>query len=549
MMITKLEQQTKQLIDSLKAVCSRAGMGNDGNEYKIITQIFLYKFLNDKFAYDIKKSDLIDDNLKIQNNWLDEYKKMDDKQKEEFISNIENEYVFIFEPQHLIPVLWEKQNENNFHELLDKTMLELSRLNEKVYITETTKGTQIDIFEPISKYVLDESKRSEFARGIIDKLVSFSFEEAFNQPYDFFATIFEYLMKDYNTNSGGKYAEYYTPQSIARIISELLVDGDKTIKNASCYDPSAGTGTLVIALSHLIGEDKSTIYTQDISQKSSTMLKLNLILNNLVSSFKNIAVGDTLTEPYHKSSDGNLKRFDFVVSNPPFNLDFADIRDSLSDMKSRFWAGVPNIPTKKKDSMSIYTLFIQHVINSMKSETGKGAIVVPTGFITSKSGVEQKILERIVEDKIVYGCISMPSHVFANTGTNVSVLFFDKSIKHDKVILIDASKLGEKYKDGKNQRVRLNEKDIDLIIKTFRNREVVENFSTIVSYDEIKEKNNSLSAGQYFEVKIEYVNITQEEFEKQMDEYRKELEEFFKESNELEKEILEKLGKLKYEKV
>jgi Type I restriction-modification system methyltransferase subunit len=116
--------------------------------------------------------------------------------------------------------------------------------------------------------------------------------------------------------------------------------------------------------------------------------------------------------------------------------------------------------------MAIYTCFIQHVINSIKAD-GKGAIVIPTGFITSKSGVEKKILEYITDKHIVSGVVSMPSNVFANTGTNVSVLFFDKSPKKDsdKVILIDASKLGEEYKEGNNQKRRLrpvrNREDCD----------------------------------------------------------------------------------------
>ncbi|WP_337897158.1 HsdM family class I SAM-dependent methyltransferase, partial [Mesomycoplasma ovipneumoniae] len=150
----------------------------------------------------------------------------------------------------------------------------------------------------------------------------------------------------------------------------------------------------------------------------------NLILNGLVSSLQNAIQGDTLTSPYHRSDDNkSLRQFDFVVSNPPFKLDFSENWEKLSTMPERFWAGVPNVPRTKKDSMAIYTLFIQHVINSLKNETGKGAIVIPTGFITSKSGVERKILKRIVDEKIVYGCVSMPSNVFANTGTNVTVLF------------------------------------------------------------------------------------------------------------------------------
>ena len=278
------------------------------------------------------------------------------------------------------------------------------------------------------------------------------------------------------------------------------------------------------------------------------MLKLNLILNGLVSSLDHAIQGDTLVYPYHKSDNGeDLRTFDFVVSNPPFKMDFSENREKIAAMPARFWAGVPNIPAKKKESMAIYTLFIQHVINSLKSKTGKGAIVIPTGFITAKSGVEKKILEKIVESKIVYGCVSMPSNVFANTGTNVSVLFFDNAKNHDKVILIDASKLGEDYQDGKNKKRRLREEDIELIIDTFNEKKDVDDFSIAVSYEEIKEKKYSLSAGQYFDIKIEYIDMTPEEFETKMKEYQKELQEYFEEGEKLQKEIMEQLGKIKYE--
>lgn len=314
-----------------------------------------------------------------------------------------------------------------------------------------------------------------------------------------------------------------------------------------CYDPSAGTGTLLMALAHKIGEDKCTIFAQDISQRSNKMLKLNLILNSLVSSLDHAIQGDTLIAPYHKSDNGQeLRTFDYVVSNPPFKMDFSDTRERIAAMPVRFWAGVPKVPAKKKESMAIYTLFIQHVLNSLKS-TGKGAIVVPTGFITAKSGVEKKILQHIVDEHIVYGCISMPSNVFANTGTNVSVLFFDNSRKTDKVVLIDASKLGEEYKDGNNQKRRLRDFEIDKIVDTFLNKEAVDDFSVAVTYDEIKEKKYSLAAGQYFDVKIEYVELSQDEFNARMSAYAEKLQEYFAEGDKLKTEIMEQLKKVKYE--
>ena len=443
--------------------------------------------------------------------------------------------------------MWNQQAKGDFELIFDRTMVDIAEKNADIFATHTTENTSIALFEPLTNYVTDASQRAPFARALVDKLVNFSFEDAFSQHYDFFAAIFEYLIKDYNTAGGGKYAEYYTPHSIATIMARLLVGKQKEFHNIECYDPSAGTGTLLMALAHQIGEDKCTIFSQDISQRSNKMLKLNLILNGLISSLDHAIQGDTLTNPYHKSDDGqSLKQFDFVVSNPPFKMDFSDTREKIAAMPVRFWAGVPKVPAKKKSSMAIYTCFIQHVINSLKPNTGKGAIVVPTGFITASSGVEKNILHKIIDDKIVYGCISMPSNVFANTGTNVSVLFFDNARNHENVVLIDASKLGEDYQEDGLKKKRLTDDEIDLIVNTFINEEAKDEFSVVVSYDKLKER-YSLSAGQYFDVKIEYIDITEEEFNKKIQEYTTSLEKLFAEGKTLEDEIKSSLKELKYE--
>lgn len=451
-------------------------------------------------------------------------------------------------PEHLIGNLWSQQAKGTFDTIFDATMTNIADENIEIFNTHTSDETKIPIFENLTIFVTDTAQRAPFARALTDKLIKFSFEEVFSQRYDFFATIFEYLIKDYNTAGGGKYAEYYTPHSIATIMARLLVGNAKNLHNIECYDPSAGTGTLLMALAHQVGEDKCTIYSQDISQRSNKMLKLNLLLNNLVLSLDKAIQGDTLVNPYHKSDEGNaLRKFDYVVSNPPFKMDFSDTREKIASQTQRFWAGVPNIPKAKKEGMAIYTCFIQHVINSIK-ENGKGAIVVPTGFITAKSGIENKILHKIVDEKLVSGVVSMPSNVFATTGTNVSVVFFDKSKKKEdaKVILIDASKLGEEYKEGNNQKRRLRDNEIDQVVETFINKKAVEDFSVCVSYDEIKEKGYVLSAGQYFDIKIEYVDISEEEFNVQMKADTEELETMFKESHRLEKEIQKQLAKLKF---
>ena len=538
-----IKEQTIQLIDNLKATCQVYGLGNDGNEYKIITQVFLFKFLNDKFGVEVKK---ISERLRNASKWEEEYRKMTEDERLDLFDQLSPDIPRL-NPEHLISNLWNQQSKGDFDVIFDSTMTDIADKNKEIFSTETIEKTKIALFEKITTNVTDDAQRAPFARALVDKLINFSFDGAFNEHYDFFAAIFEYLIKDYNTAGGGKYAEYYTPHAIATIMARLLVGENKDLHNIECYDPSAGTGTLLMALSHQIGEDRCTIFSQDISQRSNKMLKLNLILNGLVSSLDHAIQGDTLVSPYHKSDDGKeLRQFDYVVSNPPFKMDFSENKVKLDQMPVRFWGGVPKIPAKKKESMAIYTLFIQHVINSLKSN-GKGAIVVPTGFLTAKSGVESKVLKHIIDNEIISGAISMPSNVFANTGTNVSVLFFDKSKETKKVVLIDASKLGEEYKDGNNQKRRLRPEEINKIVETFNNKEEVEDFSVAVTYDEIKEKKYSLAAGQYFDVKIEYVELTQEEFQAKIDEYQAKLQEYFDEGDKLKTEIMEQLKKVKYE--
>lgn len=539
----QIKEKTISLIDSLKSTCQTYGMGNDGNEYKIITQVFLYKYLNDKFGYEIKK---LDKRIASADKWEIAYSELSEDEREDLFDTM-NPDVPRLNPEHLISHLWNQQAKGDFDIIFDQTMIDIADKNIDIFSTQTTQNTKIPLFEKLTQYVTDEAQRAPFARALVDKLVNFSFEETFSEHYDFFAAIFEYLIKDYNTAGGGKYAEYYTPHAIATIMARLLVGDNADLHNIECYDPSAGTGTLLMALGHQIGEDRCTIFAQDISQRSNKMLKLNLILNGLVSSLDHAIQGDTLVAPYHKSDDGqSLRTFDYVVSNPPFKMDFSDTREKIAAMPARFWAGVPKVPAKKKESMAIYTCFIQHVVNSLK-KNGKGAIVVPTGFLTAKSSVEGAVLKKLVDDHVVYGAVSMPSNVFANTGTNVSVLFFDNSRTADKVVLIDASKLGEEYKDGNNQKRRLRSEEIEKIIETFRKREAVDDFSVAVTYDEIIAKKYSLAAGQYFDVKIEYVELTQEEFEAKMTEFKSELQSLFDEGNALQAEIMKQLGKVKYE--
>lgn len=548
--IHELEKKIHSMVDDLQGLCSTVGLSNTANEEVVVTSVFLYKFLNDKFMYNLEKFSAeiempVEDILQNKDDMLDAFYEYNSK-----------DVAFAYEDT--IQYLINRIEQQDFYKQFDAALEHISKnAKNDAFAVETADGEKTALFEPLTPMV-EMAQRNNFAKAIFGIIAQekFDFSDAFAGSFDFYSAIFEYLIKNYNVASG-TYAEYFTPQTVSSIIAKILVGMSDKIEAAEIYDPAAGSGSLILHLAHELGQEsgmnRAIIYTQDISKKSTRFLRLNMMLNGKSESLGNIIRGDTLESPAHYNvehePDSGLKHFDYITTNPPFKTDFSATRNRIEkkwEDTTRFFAGVPKIPNAKKESMAIYLMFIQHVLYSLKDD-GKAAIVVPTGFLTAKSGIEMAIREKMVEEKMLKGVISMPSNIFANTGTNVSVLFLDKANTSGEVILIDASKLGEKVKEGKNQKTVLRDFEVQKIIGTFISRTVEDDFSVVVSFDALKEKNCSFSAGQYFEVKIEYVDITAEEFEAKMNEYITSLAEKFEKGHELEKSIMEQLGGLKYE--
>lgn len=555
--ILALERKIEQIIDELKGLCQTNGLANQASEEVVITSVFLYKFLNDKFMANLKEF-----SQEISMDYKDVLKNKN-SEMDAFYDSYPQDVAFTYD--ETIDYLINKVSFNEFYKIFDDALEKISNdPKNEVFSVETADGARKPLFTRITENV-ESSKRNNFAKNIFGIISQerFDFGDAFQDNFDFYSRIFEYLIKDYNVASG-VYAEYFTPQAISSIIAKILVQMSPVEdKLYDIYDPSAGSGSLVLHLANELGEgsfgEKAQVYTQDISGKSSRFLRINMMLNGLTGSLDNIIEGDTLDTPAHYNTphepNSGVKQFDYITSNPPFKMDFSSTRDGIEQKWSeseerdgirRFFAGIPKIPNAKKDSMSIYLCFIQHILWSLK-DNGKAAIVVPTGFITAQSGIEKKIRETIIEKKWLKGVISMPSNIFANTGTNVSVLFIDKANADGDIMLIDASKLGKKVKEGKNQKTVLTDEEVTLIENTFIKQDVVDDFSVKVSYEQIAEKNYSFSAGQYFEVKTEYVELSEEEFNNRMEAYVSRLQEMFAEGIALEQSIKEKLGEIKYE--
>lgn len=549
--VTQLENKIKEMIDELKGLCNTNGLSNQASEEVVITSTFLYKFLNDKFMANLN-------DFSAQTGMLIEtILKNEHKELNVFFDTYPQDVAFKYEDtiEHLI----NKSTTDKFYELFDNALERISNYPEnQEFSIDTADGGRKPLFTRITENV-ETTKRNNFAKSIFGIISQdkFSFGEAFKNNFDFYSAIFEYLIKDYNVASG-VYAEYFTPQVISSTIAKILVNMSPIAdKIYEVYDPAAGSGSLVLHLANELGKgqfgDKAQVYTQDISNKSSRFLRINMILNGLTNSLDNIIEGDTLLNPAHfnipHDPDSGLKKFDYITANPPFKTDFSSTRDKIKrnwDDTDRFFAGIPKVPNKDKSKMAIYLCFIQHILYSLK-DNGKAAIVVPTGFLTAQSSIEKSIRQKLIDNHWLKGVISMPSNIFANTGTNVSVLFIDKQNTEEKVVLIDASDMGKKVKEGKNQKTVLSSKEIKKIEETFINKQQVDDFSVVIYFDEVKEKNYSFSAGQYFEVKIEYVEISQEEFDNKINQYKSNLREYFEKGKSLEDKILKSLEGLKFE--
>ena len=545
-----LENKIHEMVDDLQGLCSTVGLSNTANEEVVVTSVFLYKFLNDKFMYNLEQ---FSKEVDIP---VDSILKNEDDMLNTFYQSNSNDVAFAYEDT--IQYLINRIEQPDFYKQFDAALEHISKdpQNDR-FAVETADGEKTRLFETLSDKV-EGNQRNNFAKAIFGIIGQdkFDFSDAFNGSFDFYSSIFEYLIKNYNVASG-TYAEYFTPQTVSSIMAKILVGMSEKIDASEIYDGAAGSGSLILHLAHELGQEggmnRAIVYTQDISTKSTRFLRLNMMLNGKTESLGNIIRGDTLESPAHfnipHEPDSGLKRFDYITTNPPFNTDFSATRDRIEkkwEDTNRFFAGIPKIPKDKKDSMPIFLLFIQHVLYSLK-DTGKAAIVVPTGFITKKNNIAMKIRQKIVDEKMLTGVVSMPSNIFANTGTNVSVIFIDKANKGDEVILIDASKLGEKIKEGKNQKTILSSDEVTKIIDTFINREEIDDFSVKVTFDAIKEKKCSFSAGQYFDVKIEYVDITADEFKERMDSYKTSLSQHFRKGRELEDRVMEQMDVLKYD--
>ena len=315
------------------------------------------------------------------------------------------------------------------------------------------------------------------------------------QGDDILGDAYEYLMRHFATESGKSKGQFYTPAEVSRVMAKVIGINSATDSTQTIYDPACGSGSLLLKAhdeaKHATNLDLS-IYGQEMDNATSALAKMNMILHSCETA--TIWKDNSLSAPYfteaHGPFKGKLKRFDFVVANPPFSTKaWSNGFNPAEDEFERFGFGIP--PEKNGDYA-----FLLHILTSLK-HSGKGAVILPHGVLF-RGGAEGTIRQRILHQGFIKGIIGLPANLFYGTGIPACIIVLDKEHAHSRkgIFMIDASK--GFVKDGNKNRLR--EQDIHKIVDTFTQQHEVSKFARLVPLAEIAANDHNLNISRYIDV-------------------------------------------------
>jgi len=305
---------------------------------------------------------------------------------------------------------------------------------------------------------------------------------------DILGDAYEYLMRHFATESGKSKGQFYTPAEVSRIMAKVVGIGNATSANQTVYDPTCGSGSLLLKAHDQAPVDVS-IYGQEKDVATTALAKMNMILHGCPTAELAPPGSSTLANPFFKTADGRLKTFDFVVANPPFSFKaWSSGFNPAEDELKRFELGIP--PAKNGD-----LAFLLHILASLKS-TGKAAVNLPHGVLF-RGNTEADIRREIVRRGYIKGIIGLPANLFYGTGIPACIVVLDKehAAARKGVFMIDASK--GFVKDGNKNRLR--EQDIHRIVDTFTRQLDIPRYSRMVPLAEIETHNFNLNLPRYID--------------------------------------------------
>lgn len=405
-------------------------------------------------------------------------------------------------------------------------------------IEEHNSGKLRNVFRAIdfnSQVDFGEKKeKNATLKNVLEDFQTLDLRPLMLESNDIIGDAYEYMIANFASDAGKKGGEFFTPSQVSKLVATLV----EPKENDRIYDPTCGSGGLLLKAYAQANTKKVAIYGQEKNMQTWALCSMNMFLHGIDDA--KIWQGDTLANPQNLEDD-KLMKFQCVVANPPFSLDKWDsgfLPDSTDEKKKvkmsadldiyhRFDWGVP--PTSKGDYA-----FVLHMLNSLDAENGRMAVVLPHGVLF-RGASEGRIRQQIIEFNLLDAVIGLPANLFYGTSIPACVLVFKKNRTRKDVLFIDASG-DDNFEKGKNQNI-LRDSDIKKIVDAYKSYETVEKYAYKATRDEIKENEYNLNIPRYVdtfeeeelvdidEVRQNIANIEEElkVVQLQMDAYLKEL--------------------------
>lgn len=452
----------------------------DGWDFKqYVLGTLFYRFISENFTNYIEGGD---DSVN--------YAGLDDKliTKEIIEDAVKTKGYFIY-PSQLFCNIAKEANTNESLNMDLKTIFDAIENSANGYPSEPDiKGLFADFDTTSNRLGNSVKEKNTRLAAVIKGVEGLGFGNFEDNQIDLFGDAYEYLISNYAANAGKSGGEFFTPQTVSKLIAKLAIHGQTTINKI--YDPAAGSGSLLLQAKkqfddHIIEEG---FYGQEINHTTYNLARMNMFLHNVNYDKFNMALGNTLLDPHF----GNEKPFDAIVSNPPYSINWIGSDDPTLINDERFAPAGVLAPKSKADFA-----FILHSLSYLSSR-GRAAIVCFPG-IFYRGGAEQKIRQYLVDNNFIEAIISLAPNLFYGTSIAVNILVLSKHKTDTKIQFIDAS--GEDfYKKETNNNV-LEPKHIEAIIEIFASKEDKEYISKSVDNDKIAEENYNLSVSSYVEAK------------------------------------------------
>ncbi|WP_048883035.1 type I restriction-modification system subunit M [Bacillus sp. 445_BSPC] len=460
----------------------------DASEYKnYLLGLIFYKYLSDRSLEKV---------VEIADESLEEYDTAekqtqlyiellaDEEVKNDLIETLVDTLGYDIEPSYLFNVLTDQAKQNTF---------QLNDLN-KAFIDLSTKYDQFNgLFDDVDltskKLGSDAQQRNITITEVIKKLNPINL---LGHGGDVIGDAYEFLISQFASEAGKKAGEFYTPHEVSVMMARIAAMGQEDKKLFSVYDPTMGSGSLMLNIRNYINHPESVKYHgQELNTTTYNLAKMNLILHGVDKEDIRLSNGDTLNKDWPTDEPYT---FDSVLMNPPYSANWSSDDTFLDD--SRFNRYGRLAPKSKADFA-----FLLHGLYHLK-DSGVMAIVLPHGVLF-RGAAEGVIRKKLLEDGSIDAVIGMPANLFFGTSIPTTVVILKKNRTTRDVLFIDAS---YEYVKGKNQN-KLSKENIDKVVATYNKRENVEKYAHVATFDEIKENDFNLNIPRYVDTFAEEVPI------------------------------------------